>query len=328
VGYHRYRGTVGGQAVTVELTIGPRWAGQPPTCAGHYYYEHRGGALALLAPAPFRAGAPLALTETLAIDAEPDDQPATGYWQAQTPAGPVLIGSWTSGDGRRRLPFALREDYAGAIRYEILTASRPNDEDPDGDERAASYHAENLTVEFLHVLGPDSARLRALQCPPPAQRQALVADMTGDSYISVALNGYGLLSLLVLEAEETGGPYPRSHRAIYTYDLSTGRACDPLDWLRPSQQMAFRRLLTRHLLADSIAHDLFTMPGIEGLQAKPPLASLVDFGLNSEGLYCILEEYGVPHVIQGKEITIPYSELRSYVRPGTPLARLLAARYQ
>ena len=65
VGYHRYRGMVGGQPVTVELTVS-----QPPltcdqaahaqdfvTCEGSYHYDHHpAGWLVLSGPRPFRPG--------------------------------------------------------------------------------------------------------------------------------------------------------------------------------------------------------------------------------------------------------------------------------
>ena len=80
------------------------------------------------------------------------------------------------------------------------------------------------------------------------------------------------------------------------------------------------------MLADSMASELFSTAETEGTGAKPYLAPLVHFGLNSAGMYCTLEEFGVPHALQGVEVTIPYAELRPLVRPGTPLAQLLRQR--
>lgn len=321
-GYHRCRGTVGGQPVVVELLIRRASQAGQETCLGSYYYEKHGGQLSLQSRQDFKAGAPLVLAES----AE-QGQPTAAYWQAQGPAGPVVAGTWQSAKGGRRLPFALQEDYTGAVRYEIVRLASSRSTAPD-EQTPAAYNTDSLITEFLHLLGPDTLRpaWRRLQCPPPAQRRAAARDATADSYLSVTLNGYGLLSYLEMESEDIGGAYPDNHNSPHTYDLATGRECDPLGWLTPGHETSLRKLLTRRLLADSTASGFFSTSETEGAGIKPYLAPLVHFGLNSAGLYCTLEEFGAPHALQGAEVTIPYAELRTLVRPGTPLARLLRQR--
>jgi hypothetical protein len=322
-GYHRYRGTVGSQPVIVELTIARASKAGLKTCSGSYYYEKHGGQLNLQSVQAFGGGALLILAESAG-----EGQPPTAHWQAQLPVGPAWAGTWVSTQGRR-LPFALQEDYIGAVRYEIVALHMPRNAEPADDETPITYHSDSLTTEFLHLLGPDTLRpaWRRLQCPAPAQRLAAASDASADTRLSVTLNGYGLLSYMEWESEEIGGAYPDNHSTPYTYDLATGRACDPRDWLVPGHETALRQLLTRHMLADSMASGLVLAPSSEDGVTRPYLAPLGHFGLNSAGLYCTLEEFGAPHAIQGVEITIPYIELRHLVRPGTPLARLLAARH-
>lgn len=80
------------------------------------------------------------------------------------------------------------------------------------------------------------------------------------------------------------------------------------------------------MLADSLASSLFPTSGTPGIVAQPYLAPLPRFGLNSAGLYYTLEDFGVPPVIQGVEITIPYPELVPLLRPHSPVARMLRGR--
>lgn len=71
LGYHRYRGTVGSQAVTLELTISLPALTQAQAahaqdfimCEGRYHYDrHPAGLLLLSGTQPFRPGQPLLLT--------------------------------------------------------------------------------------------------------------------------------------------------------------------------------------------------------------------------------------------------------------------------
>ncbi len=333
-GYHRYRGTVGGLPVTVELTIGPGYSHDSLACEGRYYYERRGGDLQLQAPRPYRPGTPLTLLET----ANPDAPVPTGCWQAVQPAGPTLRGTWTSASGKTR-PFALREDYAGAVRYEIIHETRDGGPCPPLEGGSTAHHRE-VSHDYLHLLGPDTLQpaLRNLQCPPPAKRKEDLADELAEtdceselygrySFTEVTLNGYGLLALLVTDDEDTGGAHPNGVNTPAVFDLATGRACAVKNWLRADNSLAMRRLLTHHLLTDSIGQHLLPMLGTPGLDQPPYLVpELPAFGLSSSGIFCTLGDFGAPHVVQRAPITIPYAELVPFLRPGTPLAALVQAR--
>lgn len=214
-GYHRYRGTVGGQPVTVELTIGPD-PGKPAAlvCRGSYYYErHPAGKLLLQSPLAWRPHLALALAET---EADTTHRP-TGRWLATQPAGPVLSGTWRS-PADQALPFSLREDYTDgqghlmAAKYELAEAAAkvPCRPEHTEDETAAQYRKRIATTDhgysqlFLHLLGPDTLRpaLLGLQCPTPLARRQLAraaahkddgCNMYSTS-LGVDYNDYGLLA--------------------------------------------------------------------------------------------------------------------------------------
>lgn len=336
VGYHRYRGTVGNMPVTVELTVGPEYAGDSVRCLGHYYYDRFGGELALKAGRPWQPNKPLALAEMLE-QLDGSTQPATAHWQAAQPIGPVLTGTWTNTAGRQ-LPFALHEDYDGAVRYELLRETADGGKCRASEEGDRQYDLE-ATEYYLHLLGPDTLQpgLRRLQCPVPAQRRAELqqelkglgceAERYGTSiYREVTYNANGLLSLIQSEDESLGGPYPPGTNTAYTYDLATGKACDVRNWLRPDKASAVAELFDRALRADSIGQQYAGDKAAAGASQKVKLADLPAFGLNSEGLFETLGNLGAPHVVQRLPITIAYAKLAPYVRPNTPLARLLQAR--
>ncbi|MGI4763113.1 MAG: hypothetical protein ACRYF0_20535 [Janthinobacterium lividum] len=260
-GYHRYRGTVGTQPVILELLVDAsqdyRYKGL--RCEGSYFYERRaGGALVLKAPAPYRPGQPLRLLED-----------PTGTWQASQPLGPVLSGTWTSRAGRR-LPFALREDYQDAVRYELLThAARGPACPPDPDlpvQYAAWQPFARLTQDFLHLLGPDTLlpALRRLQCPPPAGRRARTRAAArqldcadAERSIQQSLNAYGLLAINEGEyVNEYNGSRPHAEDRARLYDLRAGRWLTLAELLRPQAdaQHLLAQLVGRHLRKEEEAY--------------------------------------------------------------------------
>lgn len=230
-----------------------------------------------------------------------------------------------------------------AVRYEFLkeSASKPNCQDANGES-----HPLKVAQEFMHLLGPDTLRpaLQKLQCPVPVQRRAqLQQELHGlgcggeeeesqyGSYANTVVNynAAGLLSLLVLESTYSGGAYPQNSSQLCTYDLATGKRCDVQKWLRPGKGLALRQLLTKYLRADSTGKEYVatSTAGEEEAQGKPFLMErLPPLGLNKKGLFFLLGDLGAPHVIEGVDITVPYAALRAYVRPGTPLARVVAAQ--
>ncbi|WP_166648198.1 hypothetical protein, partial [Hymenobacter sp. UV11] len=310
-GYHRYRGTVGGQPVTVELTVS-----QPPLtrdqaahaldfimCEGSYHYDrHSAGGLLLSGPEPFRPSQPLLLAET---DPTHRHRP-TGHWQASQPLGPVLTGTWRSPAGQA-LPFNLHEDYTDgqghvvAVKYEILQESEeePTPAERQPGESKAAYRArtENLTnsssQDYLHLLGPDTLRpeLRPLQCPGPAERRRLLREDLGypggsevRNELTIVYNDYGLLSLTTFyEGDYKDAPHPEHGAGATTYDLRTGRALTIAELIRPGTDTILSRLIIQHLASDEqiTADDLMSIVATDTMPVPLPQQGL---GVVAEGL--------------------------------------------
>lgn len=269
VGYHRYRGTVGGQPVTVELTI-EQTANAPDstTCTGSYTYDrHPTGLLLLHGARPFLARRPLGLVEADTAHHQP-----TGYWQASQPVGPLLTGTWRSPAGQQ-LPFSLHEDYTDgqghmvAVQYELLQEGEEvpcQSERKEGESKAA-YRARTKDListcsqDFLHLLGPDTLRpaLRALQCPVPAKRRQQMREQVQgcnqvEHQLRVVYNEHSLLSLesFVNEFYE-GTDHPSHELSTTTYDLRTGRPLAIAALIRPGTDSILSRLITQHLEQDN-----------------------------------------------------------------------------
>ena len=244
--------------------------------------------------------------------------------------------------GSHLAPLALPAAPVQAVRYQLLTetATKPGCLDAHGNSRALE-----VSRQFLHLLGPDTLlpALQKLQCPLPAQRRAQLqqelkgmhceseddAQYSSYSNMEVSFNAHGVLSLLVMESADTGGAYPQNSNELCTYDLATGKLCPVEKWLRPGHDLALRQLFTKCLLADSTGKEFaaYRASDEEGAKAKPYVVDqLPSLGMNKSGLFCLLGDLGAPHVIEGVPITIPYAALRSYVLPGTPLARVVAAQ--
>ena len=335
LGYHRYRGTVGGRPVTVELTLAPAHDREPAACRGYYYYGYgTGGTLALEGGAAYQPGQPLALTEL----SDTKKRTISGQWQASQPAGAVLSGTWASLGGRP-VPFVLREDYQDArhgqlaVRYEILT------EDAEGPlpqpesrlaDRSADAELATLERSYLHLLGPDTLRpaLRRLQCPGPARRRAERQAYLRDNPVQeetegitgITFNDYGLLSVSTYQTWYSGGAHLGHSAGNSLYDLATGAPIEVAQLLRPGAEAQFRALVIRYLQAEAGSQPE------DWLDAdQPPVAGHVGLELNH--LLLTFEESDlVTKVVGGVEIYIPYAEVVPLLRPDSPVARMLRAR--
>jgi hypothetical protein len=326
--YHHYRGTIGSLPVTVEIETGPNQLAlhHPPACSGSYFYDRRGQPLSLQA-VRYQPQRRLVLRETAYLN----PQAVTGEWRATQPLGPVLTGTWASADGRRQLPFVLREDYQQAVRYEVLTTAVSGPLCPDSNDHIDGPRA-RLSREYVHLLGPDTLRpgLRRLQCPPPAQRRRQLRRAVQDcTYLAqslmVTFNSQNLLS--VRTSQEEGGfgrRHPSYSGSDEVYNLRTGQLVTLEQLLRPGTDSLLLQLLTPRL-AQYVA-DYFEEP-LRPLTWEPHLPN-GGFGLSSEGLtFCYEEGDGVaswPCVEQ--DIVIPYADLLPLLRSVSPLTPVLRAR--
>lgn len=356
LGYHRYRGTVGGEAVTVELTV----KAQTEEPAGIMAKGSCRFDSSATRPRELLSWRPQFPHQSLQL-VEADTGRLgwrTGFWQAKQPAGPVLAGTWTGASGRQ-LPFELREDYRdkrgqlAAIPYELVRASllkvdscivEPAEWETRGGEPSAMFDR-----QFLHFLGPDTIQgsIAALQCPPLAARQQQLwqemqeefnLDSIGryrypaPSYerpltrersysLEVLYQGNGLLSWGEYSYFYHGGAHGGHSQNLFVYDLTEGAFLELTEQLRPGAEQVLCRLLTHHLRADEQAG---------GLSFNEDLAlsnlPAAGFALVEKGLLFQYGDYEISGYVAPNPVVIPYAEVVPLLRPGTPVARMLRER--
>lgn len=333
--WRRYTGQVGSYPVVVELSF------EDTAMVGSYYYARHGELVPLRAQPP-GPGQALRLREGTA-------ETSSGNWEAVQPAGPVLSGTWRSPDGRRQLPFSLREEYAGAVRYEQVGFSREGQLPADSAVCGIPGRTVKFSLQGVQLLDAGSSpalqRIQQQLLPvPPAQLEAYVArqvaDNVGDCTETeksawVSYNADHLLSVTSLEVEFAfGAPHPTHHFTSMTFDLRTGSRLRLADLLRPGYEQPLRQLLTNRLLADPGYGDFYRGEQAEGQQrwlnqaGRPQqLVPLPAEGvaLTPAGLEFTWNEYTIaPYVMGPQSVELSYADLRRLVRPSGPLAAVVA----
>jgi hypothetical protein len=349
-GFRRYRGTVGSQPVTVELTIAASSDAHDSTvCVGSYTYNrHPAGQLLLYGSRPWRPERPLQLTE--ADSARP--QVPTGRWQANQMVGPVLTGMWSSPSGKQ-LPFSLREDYTDeqgqlmAVRYEVLdervegAACKPEvyegETKAEYRQRLKDQPTSSLDRQYLHLLDPGAAQptLRNLQCPSPRERRAAMraalAEAGGCAALTdnlcVTYNGYGLLAVGEYHEEYYQGTPHANHGVDATiYDLRTGEVLALADILKAGSDQALRQFIT-HKLRNQMELDASeVLHPAEGDSTTTELPR-PGVGLTADGLTFQYSDYELGAYAYGMPaVTITWAELLPLLRSDSPVARMLRER--
>ncbi|WP_187317707.1 hypothetical protein [Hymenobacter citatus] len=345
---HRYVGTVGGHPATAVL----QWV-NPDSIEGSFYLHQGGPAYSLYLSS--KSAGPMVLQVY-------DDQAAQrdrGVWRLTGRlGGTALTGFWQ--DTSQRQAIQLHESYEGAVRYSIetmlLIGGTPDTGDPATD--SVSCIVPKFQQYFLTLLEPAAIHptLRSvLTSPVAARRQQMLDAQEPDAdvnvWLDVRLNDFGLFSYQTIYAASPFGGRLQYGVESTLVDLTTGKALSVASQLQPNYELPLRRLLSQHLLQDPAFdevnntdttdteqqdfgewawHDAEENPSL--LVSLPDLKepSADDLTLTAVGVEATYSPFGLFKSPGGKlpsySVVIPYQELRPLVRPGTALARMLAAR--
>lgn len=328
-GYHRYRGTLNGRLVQLDLTVTATtspyaYAVGSADAEGFFRLLDTGETLGIGTPHGFAASRPL--------ETERWDNPwaKTGREALCTdqPVGPVLTG--TCALGGRMVPFRVREDYSDCLRYEVLTEETQGPTETWHEETRAS----SVSRDYLHLLGADTLRpARArMQCPLPAQRgraRAALAKRTNSGtylrqFMWVRLNQAELLAYELEEREEwLGSRYYEATLHQVLYDLRTGRRLRIESQLRPGGWRRLHQLLIRQAMADTA----YARHRDHWRPENGPLP-LPDggFAMVPEGLVASYAEHESEPAMYNYSQTISWAALRPLLRPASPLRRLIGAQ--
>lgn len=320
LGYRRYQGVVNGRPVLVELT--PKWVAYPGylSCESAFYYLDSGVSLPLELGYGWTTGQPLEFTAE-----------GQQLWCATQGLGPLLSGTCFTRSGQPLGSFALRESYAGAVRYEILQEQAPG---RVGINNFGEPDTAGVTLEYLHLLGRDTLRLARLQCPRPARRQRaqrqLAAQLTPTSedlavvYQEskwVTLNEAGIVSYKASLEESVVGKRHGEHSGRQVLlDLRTGRELDLLAQLRPGGLEALQRLLGQQALRDTAASARYWLR--DGLMEEPEQ----DFTLTPAGWEAHYNTAIEDVPFSAYSVSASWAELQPLLRVDSPLQRIVKAR--
>lgn len=341
----RYVGTVGGKAATALL----QW--QNPDSITGSFYLHRGGPTYALNAGRSRAGGMvLELSAEYSNNYAPNSQ-----WHLTARPGAVLAGTWRTATGSRRV--VLRESYAGGVQLAIRTLYlRGGESLVDKTDDPECTLQPSVSHDFWRLpAGPATVppALRAVLNPTPAAyRRMLRENLEGDGRTTcslvVRLNDFGLLSYQTYHESDPYGGRPGYDVRGSLFDLATGRALTMRNQLRPHYELPLRRLIARHLLHDAKFDDTNKAHNQSWDWEKDPNPKVAPDTAFSNSQWLLRDVAPVPEEIvftsEGLEVSywlgslgqalgnlhetvlVPYRDLRPLVRPGTPLARMLAAR--
>jgi hypothetical protein len=305
---HRYVGTVGGQPATAEL----QWH-NPDSISGRFYL-HRAGVEYSWDCARRNKGARV-------FDFGDD-----GQWRLSgQPGGATLRAIWHK-SGRRQV-VAMRESYAGAVRYgmrRMLFVEISDTTAGPAYELEASIERDFLTLPAPATVRPSLRRL--LNPGPKARLRQLThveeSNSVASHRLTVRLNGFGLFSYQACDFSRQTGGTPDVGFESTLLDLATGRPITVESQLQRGYELPLQRLIMQHVLHgpefdEQDRKRLVDDWGNTHLADYPDM----DLGLTATGLEAVYWQPMYP-----ASVLIPYRELRPLVRPGTQLARMLAAR--
>jgi hypothetical protein len=335
-GPRHWRGTIGQQAVTLELDSSA-WG-----YSGQYYYNRRGRLLRFSQPsAKERRAGQIRLDETT-------DLKTTGYFLFSGLLRGVLTGTWRSPDGRRTLPVVLHETYADALAYtsetwEVKLKQLIRDDFYDNTRLDSA----ELRQDYLNF-GPSPAAANCqLQAtlgrpvPPPRmnryldsllharQKELLDYFFYGDKY--VAYNSNYLFSVVQFErftTKDEGMSNMHDWGQRRTYDLRTGRRLRLADLLIPGYEKPLRRWLLQ-CLKSVWENNYYESVGASG---KLPVGGFLVTGTGLTFSYDDRDDdsLGFPgpyHADRSIEVEISYETLLPIIRPNGPLTALLRERH-
>lgn len=357
---HRFvllAGKIGDKAeVRAQLQLSPG-EDSAPLLFGRYHYVNQGKTLLLNGKLEKDV---LKLEESVP---SVEDEKVTGRFQGRWEGGdegvPVRIsGTWTSGDGQRKLPFTLEEAAeAGSVALDFHFFEETYERKRGGSSfqreqsllfpqlRDRGEAAGRINAAIRHLAldrgesGDEEEKKSDLSPPAPslgAIEASVRADIPTDKELretefgfsstlsyhdefQVVNDGHGLLCLRLFHTEYTGGAHGNHGASHVTFDLATGKKLALDDLLKPGVKAELTRLAEAALREE---HGL--KPG-DSLAAEGPLFE-DKFELNDnwfltpEGLGFSYDPYEIgPYAVGFIEPLIPFTRLKTLIKEGSPL---------
>lgn len=284
-----------------------------------------------------------------------------GTWNreyGEDPAPLRMSGTWSSPDGKRKLPFLLEEVRGNGIAplrvYEFsevyaLNGMRRSQElhllQVSGETPAIDAVNRRLRAWAMDWQAPmdEEATPRSPEHAPDLKELALAVrallpteeekadldlsfsdSLTFDDSMEISLNRRDLLSVSAQRYSFTGGAHGNSVAEHLTFDLETGKVLTLDELLKPGWNEAVRALAEAALRR---AHGLKPEDSLheEGPLQVETLELNGNWHLTPEGLGFCYDPYEIAAYAVGFiNPVIRYRDLKDWIRPDAPLARMLA----
>jgi uncharacterized protein YecT (DUF1311 family) len=184
----------------------------------------------------------------------------------------------------------------------------------------AAPHAIIRDIRFPRIDGqqtPEIQRFNDLVAQDPQFRLEDATNEVVDYHIAFA--GPELVSVRFdLSSDTLGAAHPSSTSRAVTVVMSDGHALTAEDVFRPDS--GWERFLTQRAVAEisrQYREDGFTPPerDVQESATKPHLWLITEGGLT---ILFPPYSFGAPYVMGGTEVSIPWRDLRPYLKPGAP----------
>jgi hypothetical protein len=295
-------------AINTTLTLQMDLAFDGAKVHGRYYYESVGTEITL-------AGTRKANAITLK---ERANGKVTGIFTGTLAADlRAVTGTWTSADGKRKLPFALR----AVAEYKTVTVKKP------GYVLTGSYPAFFGTAKAMQALTKLlAARMAGVQAGflKEAVREPDIpypADFAQDYVIAITFHHPNLVSLYVTDYSYTGGAHPNTVYTSANYD-TTG----DIPTLLGQNDLFNKEKPYRDTLFTLVKADLMRQTKAREVTMWDTLSvkDLAVYTLSPTGITFIFSPYVVSYYAAGDfEVTIPYRQVLPFINWSGPLALFL-----
>ncbi len=284
-----------------------------------------------------------------------------GRWKEGEEGGPVQIeGTWTSGDGKRKLPFTLAEAAdPGSVALDFYSFEESYERKRGEDLverkqslvfpqlRAPGKAAQRVNAALRHLArqGMEATEEIDFSKPAPTLREVELSvraeiprkqelaeleishfeSLTFHDAFEVVLNESGLLCLRLFHTEYTGGAHGNHVASHVTFDLSSGDELTLDDMLKPGALDELTKL------AEAALRSEHGLKPEDSLAEKGPLFEDTfelndNWFLTAEGLGFSFDPYEIgPYAAGFIEPLIPFDQLKPLIKKGSLLEKLAEA---
>lgn len=352
-------GTIGGKArVNMQLLLS--LGGEDGNAIrGTYHYAAVGDAISLLGS--IDGDEDFEMEEFMGHGSWETTGTFSGRWNREygdDPAPLRMSGTWSSPDGKRQLPFLLeevREDGIAPLKvYKFSEVYSLNGMERSQELHLLQVHGETPAIDAVNRRlrawamdwqapmdeeatprspehAPDLKELAlAVRALLPTEEEKADLDLsfsdslTFDDSMEISLNRRDLLSVSAQRYSFTGGAHGNSIAEHLTFDLETGKELTLDELLKPGWNEAVRAL------AEATLRRAYGLKPEDSLHEEGPLQVETlelngNWHLTAEGLGFCYDPYEIAAYAVGFiHPVIRYRDLKDWIRPDAPLARMLA----